>query len=362
MRLRATRPRTAAQASSSPELAFTCDTGSGRSGGPIYALNGFIGWLPRLAVHHRRAPARWFVLACALVGAGCSGSPTAVPDVASSVPAAPQVVLAPEDAALRAAGRSLAGAMDVALAPCRALIGSVDADAVEATAMPFDLPALLTACGAARGLYDEQVEALSGRSRPTDVLLGHAARLGDDIDFVVRSIDATGAERRLSVGHLQDAVGQAARGLSEWSAARLYPYQCDYSGDGGRAQWRLDLENDGRDGPNLRAHLERLAFVQGLDPEQVRRRMLDAQGRMLTAYQPLRAAAHARADLSPDERAARGAYLDAYGALLDTYVRVTRAYVTGTVTDSATRSRLIAETNQAMTAWKTAWDTEHARR
>lgn len=293
----------------------------------------------------------------AAVWAGCGGAAVDVPT--AEPPVAPVAVRVNDDASLRAAGQVLVDALAAALAPCQALLGPVDPAAAEAAPLPFDPEGLMRACGPARDLYDAQVGALSGRARPIDVLLNHVARLGDDIDYVHRSVGSSGSERRRSLEHLHEALARAGEAVAGWKDAEVFPYRCDYAAP---SQWALDLQNDRQDAPNLRNHLDRYAFRQGLDPEQVRRRMLDAFGRMLAPYHQLRVAAVAAAPIPAEEKAAYAAYLAAYGAWLDTYTRLTHDYATGLVTDEAGRAQRITDADVALAAWQAAWDSEQSRR
>ncbi len=264
------------------------------------------------------------------------------------------------DPALRAAGQALVDAMTPALKSCHTLIDPLDPTAAEASKLAFEQPALDTACGALRDLYDAKIETTGGKARQIDLMMTHAARLGDGVDYLGRALGDIGSERKLAVTQLQEALGKATEAVAKWPEVKVYPYRANYAGDPGVKQWALDLENDGRDGTNLRNNLERFAIKQGLNPAQVRRRMLDVYGRIGLAYQPVRVAALAASDLTPELKASRGAYLTAVGAWIDAYVSVTQSYIKGEVKDAATQAKLTAQADAALAAFKSAWDAQKA--
>jgi hypothetical protein len=264
------------------------------------------------------------------------------------------------DPALRASGQALVDALTPALTSCHALIDPLDPAAAEASKLAFEQPALDTACGPLRDLYDAQVDTVGGKARQIDLLLTHAARLGDGVDYLGRALVDIGTERKLAVTQLQEALGKASEAVAKWSEVKVYPYRANYTGEPGVKQWALDLENDGRDGTNLRNNLERFAIKQGLNPTQVRRRMLDVYGRIALAHQPVRVAALEASDLTPELKASRGAYLKALAAWTDAYTSVTKAYIAGEVKDAATQAKLTAQADAALAAFKTAWDAQKA--
>lgn len=296
--------------------------------------------------------------------AACSGTPEGPPAAGGksgpSGVAGEKSGAGPLDPALRASGQALVDALVPALKSCHALIDPIDPAAAEASKLAFDQAALDAACGAARDLYDANVEALSGKARQIDLMLTHAARLGDGVDYLSRGLVDIGSERKLSVTQLQEALGKATEAVTKWADVKVYAYRCSYTGEPGLKQWTLDLDNDGRDGPNLRNHLERFAFKQGLNPKQVRRRMLDVYGRTAAAYQPFREAALDKSDATPEVKAVRATYLKAYKAWIDTYLTVSKAYIAGEVVDAAVQTRLTTDTDAALAAWKAAWDVQKA--
>ncbi len=264
------------------------------------------------------------------------------------------------DPAIYAAGQALVDAMTPALASCHTLIDPLDPAAAEASKLAFEQPALDTACGALRDLYDAQIETTGGKARQIDLLMTHAARLGDGVDYLGRALGDIGSERKIAVTQLQEALGKASEAVKKWPEVKVYPYRANYTGEPGVKQWTLDLENDGRDGTNLRNNLERFAIKQGLKPAQVRRRMLDVYGRIGLAYDPVRVAALAASDLTPELKASRGAYLTALRGWIDAYVSVTNAYIKGEVKDAATQAKLTAQADAALATFKTAWDAQKA--
>ncbi len=297
------------------------------------------------------------VVACSGTGpsAGKAGGKTG-----PSGPSGEKVAANTVDPALRAAGQALVDAMTPALTSCHALIDPLDPAAAEASKLAFEQPALDTACGALRDLYDAQIEIAGGKARQIDLLMTHAARLGDGVDYLGRALGDIGSERKIAVTQLQEALGKASEAVTKWPTVKVYPYRANYTGEPGVKQWTLDLENDGRDGTNLRNNLERFAIKQGLKPAQVRRRMLDVYGRIGLAYHPVRVAALAASDLKPELKASRGAYLTTLGAWIDAYVSVTNAYIKGEVKDAATQAKLTAQADTALAAFKTAWDAQKA--
>lgn len=302
----------------------------------------------------------WWV--AILVTMACSGGegPAAGAGAGKSGPSGAKATAATVDPALRASGVALAEAIKPALASCHTLIDPIDPVAAEAAKLAFEKPALDAACGALRDLYDAQVETVSGKARQVDMLLTHVARLGDGVDYLGRALSDIPSERKLAVTQLQEALGKASDAVAKWTDAKVYPYRANYTGAPGVKQWALDLDNDGRDATNLRNNLERFAIKQGLKPEQVRRRMLDVYGRIALAHHPVREAALEASDLTPELKASRGAYLKVVGAWIDTYVRVSKAYIAGEVKDAATQAKLTAEADAALAAFKTAWDAQKA--
>lgn len=287
----------------------------------------------------------------ATTGAGKSG-----PSGAAGDKAAANAV----DPALRASGQELVDALTAALKPCHALIDPLDPTAAEAAKLSFEQPALDTACGPLRDLYDAKIDTVGGKARQIDLVLTHSARLGDGIDYLGRALVDIGSERKIAVTQLQEALGKASEAVAKWPEIKVYPYRANYSGEPGVKQWALDLENDGRDGTNLRNNLERFAIKQGLNPTQVRRRMLDVYGRIALAYYPVRVAALQASDLTPEVKASRTTYLTALKAWNDAYVAVTKAYIAGEVKDAATQAKLTTQADAALAAFKAAWDVQKA--
>lgn len=301
----------------------------------------------------------WIAIGLVMACSGGAG-PAAGGKTGASGPSADKAAATAADAALRESGQALVDALSAALTPCHALIDPLDPAAAEAAKLTFEQPALDTACGPLRDLYDAKIETVGGKARQIDLFLTHAARLGDGIDYLGRALVDIGSERKIAVTQLQEALGKASEAVAKWPEVKVYPYRANYSGDPGVKQWTLDLENDGRDGTNLRNNLERFAIKQGLNPTQVRRRMLDVYGRIALAYYPVRVAALQASDLTPEVKAARTTYLTALKAWNDAYITVTKAYIAGEVKDEATQTKLTAQADAALAAFKSAWDVQKA--
>lgn len=280
----------------------------------------------------------WVVATCVAV-ASC-GAPASVK-------------LTPDDPALRAQGQVAVDQILPAYQRCRALIVTLP----DSGGMPADATPVRAACGDAATLYDRLADGLLGKSIAVDILLNDTARLGDDLDYLLRTLDTERPANATAVAHVKASVAALDGRLAQWPQTTVTPY----SGQVATNQWALAVRNDEVNGTGLQGHLDRYAFQQGLERVHVRARLLDGFGRMVATPVAIRAAALEGAALPDAEKAARKTYLDAYGHLLSTYASVTRRYTAGEITDEAKRGEAIAEADAAFKVWQAAWDVESAR-
>lgn len=229
----------------------------------------------------------------------------------------------------------------------------VTPDQAEAAPFPFTRDALDEACGPAGALFDEHRDLL-GHSRSGDNLLIVLARVGDDLDYVRRTLAPSqpGRERRSAQTHLRGALDSLDEPLTSLKSGEIGPYH--YHQLSTPESWRRAVSNDRHGVGQLHGHLGRYAFGQGLDPSLVRGRMLHAFSRAAQADLHSRHQDLDRASLVPEEATARQAYLHVADQTLATLVQVVDAYVAGQVRDAELRTHLISRADQAHAAWKAA--------
>jgi hypothetical protein len=239
-------------------------------------------------------------------------------------------------------------------ATCHAVVlDPVSAEAAAQAPYPWTADALHRACGGAITSW-EAARASLGRSRAADALAIDLARAAVEVDYVGRSFGAGGPERRNALEHLRAAVAGLAPHAAQWPSPEACPYRVFY-GEGHEAEWRRDVEADGRTVPESAAALDRLAIRQTPDPSFVRGRMLEAFGAAGLADLAAREAA-----LGAGEAPER-AYLSGLGTWRRTFVEVAGRFQAGEVRDDATRRQRAAEAEAGLAVWRAAFDAERSR-
>lgn len=215
------------------------------------------------------------------------------------------------------------------------------------TAARLDADAVAAACALGRTLYDRHADEV-GRSRQHGHLVADAARLGDDLDFTLRSIGQNPAAVPIGVGHVREALRAATTTRDAWSTPPD-PYDEPRSA----SDWGRALEGDALETDAGMSFLRRYAFEQDVDPDQVRRRLLTVHGarERVVLAQRVRALEHAPAEL----RAPLSAWLDGATGWADTYDRIVAAYVSGRVRTHEEAAAHVAAAGEAHTQWRTGW-------
>jgi len=235
-----------------------------------------------------------------------------------------------------------------------------------ATASTADPAAAAAACAPAAAAHDSVVASLGGRSRATDTLLGHLARVADDVDYLRRAQQADATEQANALHHVADAVTAARDAATRWPTESHDTYAGSAAIAAARpADWERMVDSDLGAAHDLRPMLDHLCFNQGIkDPRQIRARMLTAVSRPANAEREARAATLPTAPVSPEERAQREAWLSAQQALFRTYDDLVDQFRTGKITTAALKAEQERRMDDALAAFEqaaAAWRSTHPR-
>jgi hypothetical protein len=308
------------------------------------------------------------VVAALAALAACASPPPAAPGAASAANAtaspvgsdgpaivAPRATLS--EAQVAAVAPLVAALPGAARACAAATVDRVTPEAAGAAPFPFTADEVRAGCADAQTTYDRLGRPALGLAREATLLAEVAARLGDDVDYLLRTLPLDGAARRDAIEHLQGALRDVQRGLDAWGRGTPYPYDFHFGEQG--AEIGRGLQNDDTEVESCDRALGNLVFNQGLSKEMVRRRMLEVRGAHLDAAVRAREEAlvrvAARGGLAPDAIDAQRAYTARLRAVVDTFEATWRAFADGAVPDEAARAARIAAWTTARDAWRASW-------
>jgi hypothetical protein len=299
-----------------------------------------------------RRASLWLVLCSVSMAAACASAPQA-----TAPPAAPHATLAPQppppqsrlDAAAHARVEALRSGLQRTVPACAARLRAITPEAAAAAALPFDRAALDADCGAAGAVYDATGRDALYVSRGATRLAEAAARLGDDLDYLRRALQGPGSERRNAIEHLHAALNTVDERLAEPAAVYETPYAYPTSGDA--SAYAPAAQTDATELDACARSLKNLVWDQGLDPESVRRRLLEVRGAAVLADLDARdATLLGSPSLQPEARADLQAAAARTRAAVETFEAAWRAFAAGEVTTSEGRDAWRAKTDAAFRA------------
>jgi hypothetical protein len=282
---------------------------------------------------------RW-VVTWALIA--CGGAPTPPP---TQVPPAGEAA---------AAVHALADQAFEALARCdRAVASKLDVEALDAITLTPE--ALEAGCAAVGALFDAHNPEGIGQTRSGDWLLSELARVGEDVDYLGRELaSAKRKHLRSAVEHLQGSIPSCTRVATQVRGeTTIAPMAAGMPRSLGAAEsrWPALVRSGEMDYAKLTDVYDRYADQQGLDPRNLRDRMLQHYGLAATA-QARELRVFAELDGAP---AAWKAYADATEAFVVAYQASVAAYLGGAVRSNADRETRRETVQAAAAAWREAW-------
>lgn len=235
---------------------------------------------------------------------------------------------------------------------------AVDACATGMSSPPVSAEAAKTGCGDALATWDALLVEV-GRSRTGDQVLEVLARVGDDVDVIVMSLE-TEHDPAEPYAQLQATLLDARSILATPAATEVDGYGVAL--DGTPEAWARAVRDVVGVFDAYPEVVDRYAFEQGGEPPAVRSRQLALSlGRLRAHLDALVAAVTLAPASEADEAAARAAFLQATGAYADTFADVVGRFLGGAITDEASRTAAKDAVAAARATWESARDAELAR-